>query len=346
MPIINLMTAKGRGGLEIMALRYHEALEAEGFDVLSIGHPEGVLAGLRAFQPLKTGFSHDPLAALRFRSMARKHQADCVIAHGNRAIALATHGWSGYAERTLAVVHNFRFKRELAKVREALCVSDAVLGAVQRAHPALAARVVEDFVPLVARAVKPAPEAVPVVGVLGRLHVNKGFDIMLEAVARLRDEGVRVTLRIAGDGPEKDTLKAQAARLGLGPEQVEFAGWVSPVEDFLAQVDVFVLPSRVEPFGLVVAEAMAAGVPVIASDIDGPKTILKTGQLGLMVPPENPEALAEALRAVFADWPVALERARQAQAHALETYDQRAGQARLKAMMRKAGQEPEQKIGA
>ncbi|MEM9965676.1 MAG: glycosyltransferase [Asticcacaulis sp.] len=339
MPIINLMTAKGRGGLEIMALRYHEALEAAGFDVLSVGHPEGVLAGLKAFQPLKTGFSYDPLAALKFRSIARGHQADCVIAHGNRAIALAAHGWSGYADRTLAVVHNFRFKRDLSKVREALCVSDAVLGAVQRAYPALKVRVVEDFVPLVSRSVKAAPQDVPVIGVLGRLHVNKGFDVLLEAVARLRDEGVRVKLRIAGDGPEKDALIAQAARLGLGPEQLEFSGWVTPVEDFLAQADVFVLPSRVEPFGLVVAEAMAAGVPVIASHIDGPKTILKAGELGLMVPPEDPLALAGGLKAVFSDWSAALERARKAQAHALETYDQKAGQARLTAVLRDVGQE-------
>lgn len=337
MPVINLMTARGRGGLEIMALRYHEALEAAGFDVLSVGHPEGVLAGLKAFQPLKTGFSHDPLAALRFRSMAGAHQADCVMAHGNRAIAIAAHGWSGYADRTLAVVHNFRFKRDLGRVREAICVSDAVRGAVQQAYPALKARVVENFMPLVSRPVKPAPLGVPVVGVLGRLHVNKGFDVLLEAVARLRDERVNVKLRIAGDGPEKDALTAQAARLRLGPEQVEFAGWVSPVEAFLAQADVFVLPSRVEPFGLVVAEAMAAGVPVVSSDIDGPKTILKAGDLGLMVPPENPEALANALKVVFADWPLALGRARKAQAHALETYDQKAGQARLKAVMREMG---------
>jgi len=337
MPIINLMTAKGRGGLESMALRYHQALEAAGHQVISIGHPDGVLAGLPSFHPLTTGFSHDPVAALKLRHLMRHYRASRLFAHGNRAISLATHGFAGAARQTVAVVHNFRFKPDLSKVDQALCVSDAVRGAVQQAFPALKARVVENFMPLVRQPVKSPPAAVPVIAALGRLHVNKGFDRLLEAMALLRDEGISATLRIAGDGPERAALTAQAAHLGLGPERVIFSGWVDPVDPFLAQADVFVLPSRVEPFGLVVAEAMAAGVPVIASHIDGPQAILGAGQFGLMVPPEDPTALAVALKTVFADWPKALGRAQQAQARALETYDQPAGQARLSALMQEIG---------
>lgn len=336
MRILNLMTGKGRGGLEAMALRYHQALEAEGFDVLSLGHPKGVLSELRRFRPLIPAFDGDPLAALGLRAATRSFGAEWILTHGNRATGLATHGLSACAGRTLAVVHNFRFKPELARAQEAFCVSPAVLQAVRQAFPGLRTRLVENFLPLVMRPVKGLPRGVPVIGALGRLHVNKGFDVLLEAVASLRETGVEVRLRIGGDGPEEAALTAQAARLGLG-DVVDFTGWVEQADSFLGGLDLFVLPSRVEPFGLVLAEAMAAGVPVISSAIDGPKSILRGGELGLLVAPEAPSALAEGIRTVFSGWPEALERAHEAQAHALETYGELAGRTRLKAVMQEIG---------
>ena len=166
---------------------------------------------------------------------------------------------------------------------------------VERTYPVLATHLMENFVPLAERPVKAPPEGIPVIGALGRLHVNKGFDILLQAAALLRERGMPVKLQIAGDGPEAGTLRTLAARLGLQAEDLTFTGWVTGPADYLAKLDLFVLPSRVEPFGLVVVEAMAAGVPVIASDIDGPRTILKSGELGAMVAPEDPSALADAI---------------------------------------------------
>ena len=334
MRILNLMMGKSRGGLEAMAVRYHEALQAAGFDVLSAGHPHGMLAGLSDFRPLTTSFSQDPFSALKLKAIAKRFRPDLVIVHGNRALFVATHPWAGLADKTLAVVHNFRAKATLAKVHAALCVSPAVKQDVEQTYPALATHLMENFLPLAVRPVKAPPEGTPVVGALGRLHVNKGFDILLQAAALLRERGLPVKkLQIAGDGPEEDTLKTLAARLGLGTEDLEFTGWVTGPADYLAKLDLFVLPSRVEPFGLVVVEAMAAGVPVISSDIDGPRTILKSGELGVMVPPEDPSALADAIAAALANWPATLERARKAQVQALEIYDQAAGQRRLTALL-------------
>lgn len=329
MRVLNLMMGKNRGGLEAMAVRYHEALQAAGFDVLSAGHPQGMLAGLSGFASLTSSFSQDPFSALRLNAIARRFQPDLVIAHGNRALFVATHPWAGCADKTLAVVHNFRTKATLAKVRGALCVSPAIKQDVERKHPSLATHLMENFLPLSEKSVKAAPQGIPVVGALGRLHINKGFDVLLQAAALLRERGIAVKLKIAGDGPEAGNLKALAEQLSLGAEAVEFTGWESAPADYLATLDLFVLPSRVEPFGLVVVEAMAAGVPVISSDIDGPRTILKSGELGVMVPPEDPSALAVAISAALADWPRTLERARKAQAHALEIYDQASGQRRL-----------------
>ncbi len=333
MRLLNVMMGKSRGGLEAMAVRYHEALQAAGFDVLSAGHPQGMLAGLSDFRPLTTSFSQDPFSALKLKAIANRFRPDLVIVHGNRALFVATHSWAGLANKTLAVVHNFRTKANLEKVRGALCVSPAVKMDVETSFPSIATHLMENFLPLAERPVKAPPAGIPVVGALGRLHVNKGFDILLQAAALLRERGISVKLQIAGDGPEDDTLKTLAARLGLGAEDLEFTGWVTGPADYLAKLDLFVLPSRVEPFGLVVVEAMAAGVPVISSDIDGPRTILRSGELGVMVPPEDPSALADAIAAALADWPATLERARKAQVQALDIYDQAAGQRRLTALL-------------
>lgn len=335
MRILNLMLAKGRGGLESMALRYHEALSAEGFDVLSVGHPKGVLAETlapAAFKALSSGFTGDPLAALRLKTIARRFGADLVLAHGNRAIALAAHPFSGTAARAVGVVHNFRFKPALIGLRAAIAVSPAVQASVQARYPALEKHLLENFTPLVMHPVKGAPPEVPRIGALGRLHVNKGFDVLIRAAAVLRDRGVEASLSIAGDGPEMEPLSQLIAELALG-DRVSLPGWTDPPDAYLTGLDLFVLSSRVEPFGLVVAEAMAAGVPVVSTRIDGPRHILREGELAELVAPDAPEALADAIEAVLSDWAAVLDRACDAQAHALETYGLLAGRVRLRALI-------------
>ncbi|MDC7683165.1 glycosyltransferase [Asticcacaulis sp. BYS171W] len=339
MRVLNLMLAKGRGGLETMALRYHEALKAEGFEVLSVGHADGVLSGKlngADFTALNTKFTGSPLAALKLKAIAKKFQPDIVLAHGNRAITLAVHGWANLAPETVAVVHNFRSKPDIAKAVAAIAVSPAVAEALSARQPKLPVHLLENFTPLSMHPVKPFPLDVPVIGALGRLHVNKGFDVLIRAVGLLRDRGTEVHLSIAGDGPEKDSLQKLVDDLGL-QAIVGFPGWIEPADGFMATCDLFVLSSRVEPFGLVLAEAMAAGVPVVSTGIDGPRHILLDGQLGRLVPPEDPDALADAMETVLADWIMALDRAHHAQAHALESYGLIAGRARLSALINAFG---------
>ncbi|MDC7694149.1 glycosyltransferase [Asticcacaulis sp. DXS10W] len=335
MRIVNLMLAKGRGGLESMAVRYHEALVAEGFEVMSIGHAKGLLAEKvkpEQFARLNSGFTGDPLAALTLGRLAKRFKADLIIAHGNRAIALAGHALAGWGGRTLGVVHNFRFKPGLTKLRAAIAVSPAVQAAITARYPRLETHLLENFTPLVMHPVKTFPLDAPRIGSLGRLHVNKGFDVLIRAAGLLRDRGTEVSLLIAGDGPEKAALEALIGELKV-QDRVTLAGWIEPPHDFLASLDLFVLSSRVEPFGLVVAEAMAAGVPIVSTRIDGPRHILQDGELATLIPPEDPQALAGALEAIMNDWPPVLDRACHAQAHALETYGLIAGQTRLKSLI-------------
>jgi glycosyltransferase involved in cell wall biosynthesis len=331
MRVLNIMLARQRGGVETMAVRYHQALAQGGFEVLSAGHPEGMLTealDANAVRPLSAYLNYDPIAALSLGMLARWFKPDLVLAHGNRAAGIALMPLSGVAARTVQVVHNFRHKPDVNRLRAAIAVSGPIHASLRNQFPDLAVFEVDNFAALSPHPVKPAPEGVPVLGTLGRLHVNKGLDVVLQALARLRDDGVAVRLKIAGDGPIKDELVHLATALGLN-HQVEFCGWMTPAGDYLRGLDLFLCPSRVEPFGLVVIESMAAGVPVVASDIDGPRQSLHEGRFGYLCAREDPAAMADAIKQAIADWPGTLAKAHGARDFALSHFSLEAGTARL-----------------
>jgi glycosyltransferase involved in cell wall biosynthesis len=130
---------------------------------------------------------------------------------------------------------------------------------------------------------------------LGRLHANKGFDVLLRALALL--PGAR--LAIAGEGPERAALAALAAQLGVA-DRVAFLGWREDTGALLAACDILVCPSRHEPLGNVVLEAWSAGRPVVAAAAQGPSELIADGVTGLLVPKEAPEPLAAAIAGLLA----------------------------------------------
>lgn len=123
---------------------------------------------------------------------------------------------------------------------------------------------------------------------------RKGHDVLLDALAALGKRGLRPRLWVAGDGPERAVLEAQAEHLGLAA-QVDWLGQRDDVGDLLAAADVFVLPSRAEGLGVAALEAMAAGRAVVASAVGGLAEAVVDGRSGLLVPPGDAVALAAAL---------------------------------------------------
>jgi len=148
------------------------------------------------------------------------------------------------------------------------------------------------------------PEGGPVViGTAARLSVEKGIRYLIEAFALLRDRfGARVRLRIAGDGPERGAIDALIQRHNLR-DSVEMLGWIEhkDVPAFLNSLDVFVLPSTYEGFGVAAVEASASGLPVVATNVYGIPDVVSDGRTGLLVPPKDPPALADALTRMVDD---------------------------------------------
>lgn len=146
------------------------------------------------------------------------------------------------------------------------------------------------------------PPGGPVVLYAGRLRTRKGVAVLLEAFARLRGEQPGATLVLAGDGEQRSALETQARALGLG-DAVRFAG-AQPrgaMAGWYAAADVFCLPSLYEGFPLAILEAMAAGLPVVATAVAGIPEAVEDGVTGRLVPPEDAAALARALAELAAD---------------------------------------------
>ncbi|MDP3938095.1 MAG: glycosyltransferase family 4 protein, partial [Deltaproteobacteria bacterium] len=137
-------------------------------------------------------------------------------------------------------------------------------------------------------------EGEPVVLFVGRLSYQKGVDVLLEAWARFRRRRPRAHLVLLGEGPEAAALQRQAEALGIAAS-VDFRGLRRDAGPHYAAADIFVLPSRYEGFPNVMLEAMSAGLPVVASRVSGTEDAIDNGRNGLLVPPGEPQPLADAL---------------------------------------------------
>ena len=129
-----------------------------------------------------------------------------------------------------------------------------------------------------------------------RLSSEKGLTFLIQALRILRDEGYPLELRLAGDGPSKDHLKKLSQELGLS-DHIHFLGYLSEDEviDELQASDIFVLPSFVEGLPVSAMEAMAVGVPVIATNIAGTSELIADGKTGILVRPSDARTLVDAV---------------------------------------------------
>ena len=142
-------------------------------------------------------------------------------------------------------------------------------------------------------------------GIIGRLHKAKGFDSVIEALKILqKNSSQKIILKIAGTGEEMANLQKKAKDLNL-ENSIEFLGWIADSKDFFSQIDIFMLPSRIETFGLVILEAMKFGKPIIATNCDGPKEILRHEIDGLLIDLKSsetiPNQIAKAVKKIISD---------------------------------------------
>lgn len=144
------------------------------------------------------------------------------------------------------------------------------------------------------------PASAKLVGIVGRLVPIKGHALFLDAAALLSRRRTDVRFLIAGDGELRPALEAQAQELGLAG-RIHFLGWRLDLERIYADLDLAALSSYNEGTPVCLLEAMAAGLPVVSTDVGGVADIVEHGKTGLLVPPGDPGALAGAMEAILDD---------------------------------------------
>lgn len=290
--------------------------------VVAPARPGGTEAATLGRVEVRRIAARPPLAVARvIRGMARAVSEEC--AAGGVHVVHA-HGWTPAG---IAAAFANRHGRPLALTLHGADVRFAhrmpggsLLLSVVARRAAVVSAVTSDLLGDAARAtgrerqsipVTPMPAlggepAAPAVGIphgvvyAGRLIARKGVRFLLDALALLRKQGLPLDLTVVGDGPERAALKAQALALGV---PAVFTGFVPPdqVPDHLAGKRVFVLPSIEEGRGLVLAEALRQGVPVVATLSGGIPDLLTEEGAGVLVPPGDAAALAGAIRRVVSN---------------------------------------------
>ncbi|MFO1242668.1 MAG: glycosyltransferase [Rickettsiales bacterium] len=315
MRIANIMLGKKLGGIERSSIDYALGQRHMGNDVYMISDPDAAINHELTqtnipFQVFTNMGPWDPFAPSKLRSLLKHYPVDCIIAHGSRAITFAAKA-KGDA-KVIAVSHNYRFCSALAE-------ADAIFAVTRDMVEKLIAygisedKIIEvpNMITLDHGFIRRTWNQKPVIGTLGRFEKKKGFDLFIEALRLLRDREIPFQAVLGGAGEEETNLRHQVARHDL-ENFVSFPGWIEDPRAFLKTVDIFCLPSRHEPFGIVLLEAMAAKLPIVATDSEGPREILKNGESGILVPRNQPEALAGALQTMISQEDEAREMARHA----------------------------------
>lgn len=307
--ILHAMLGKGLGGLEQVFLDYQPILEAyaaaHGGRATGVVRAGGEVAAQQArrIPPLAKTPAYtdwDPITLHAARRLVKATAPDLILSHGQRPARLLAK--VAPPQTVLAIcVHKPAFDVETTRTHY-VCVGRHLAElAVARGVPARRVHVVPNAVkpPTVQAAPFGDLARPPRIVAAGRLHSKKGFDVLIAALALLRDQGQAFDAQIAGEGDERGKLEGLIAQHGLR-DRVRLVGWRGDVAAFLATGDVFAFPSYQEGFPLVLLEAMAVGLPAVSSAIPGPIEMIDEGATGALVAPGDPAALAQALAGLVA----------------------------------------------
>jgi glycosyltransferase involved in cell wall biosynthesis len=322
------MLSAGGGGLEQSLIDYCEALLMAGHPVTAVCHPDwpgrNSLDSLGAVREnCRSLGDWDPFAVARIRHILRRSDVALVFTIGRRATALTRRALG--APRPVpqaSKTPNYRIDTSLgldlviATTSDLACALRAAGQSPERITiiPNMV-RVPEDMTVAPARGTER-----PVIGALGRFVTKKGFLPFIDALALLERQGVPFSCRLAGDGEQARAVRTRIAEHNLG-DRVELPGWIDDKRAFFAGIDLFCVPSLHEPFGIVVIEGFAHGLATVVTDAEGPREIVTSGTDGLLVPRNDPAALAIALRRLIEDPALRFELATNALAKARATYD-------------------------
>jgi glycosyltransferase involved in cell wall biosynthesis len=320
--VLHVAKVSGISGSENHLLLLLPALRERGFDVrfvmLHEGEPGAQELASRLgrsgvpVEDLRLSHAVSPIAMVRLTRSIRRHRPAILHTH---LVHADFHGLAAGRLARIPVLVSTKHGFNPFRDGRLFAASDRTVGRLADVHIAISAGLArylaqregfdESSFEIVHYGIEPGPEPPRPPGgsrlaIVGRLIPIKGHDVLLRALAAVRQELPEVTLRIAGDGPLEASIRTKVRELGLD-DAVSLLGRVAPVAPAFEESDIVVVPSFGEGFGMVALEAMERGRPVIASAVGGLPEIVEDGRTGLLVPPGDPERLAAAIRELAAD---------------------------------------------
>ncbi len=304
MSMLHLLGTAGEGGAETYFLDLARALATDGISqsVAMRANANRLVALAGSSIPVQTfGFGGplDILTKPRVSAYAKKRRVKLALAWMNRAARHTPKGpWARIGR--LGGYYNLKYYRGFDElVANTEDIADWI---VRQGWPAGKVRYIPNFaaapenVEPIDRASLTTPDDAPLLLSMGRLHEAKAHDVSLEAMTNLPT----AYLWIAGVGPMEGKLRAMAQGLGV-EDRVRFLGWRTDPSALYRTADLCVFPSRFEPLGNVVIQAWAHGLPVIAAASQGPAALIREGQDGMLVPVDDPTALAAGIQRLLGE---------------------------------------------
>ncbi len=299
MSVLHLLGTAGEGGAETYFVDLVEALQRSGSPQAAairrnLGRETRLARAGVPFKVLGFGGPFDLVTRPATAGFAALHRARIAVAWMNRAARHTPRGpWAriGRLGGYYSLKYYKGFDHLVANTED---IAEWIVG---QGWPAGRVTCIPNFAAAppdaapVDRASLGTPEAAPLLLAMGRLHENKAHDVALQALVDLPD----AWLWIAGAGPLEAKLKGMAEALGVA-SRVKFLGWRTDASALYRSADICVFPSRYEPLGNVVIQSWAHGLPVIAAASQGPKALIDDGGDGVLVPIDDPGALAQAVR--------------------------------------------------
>jgi glycosyltransferase involved in cell wall biosynthesis len=313
MKIVNIILTSQNGGAEQVFVDYSAILKKLGHDVLAIVNVDAPYAenvsnlGIEV-KKIKNSFGyHDYFAIKNIQKILQEFDADAVIAHVGRSIALsrkATRKIKNKKVLLVAVNHSMNAKRSVGadlilSVNKEIFYKTIELGQAESASFVVPNAIdLSDAITTASKVNLQEKETI-VIGGIGRLDKGKSFDLSIRAIAELEKiSNKKFILKIAGSGEQEPYLKGLAKDLNL-ENKIEFLGWIKNKKEFFESIDILCMPSQNETFGLVLLEAIKFRKPIISTKTDGAKEILRHEIDGLLIDLEprdqTPKRIADAV---------------------------------------------------
>ncbi len=290
MRILNAIHAQNIGGVDQVFRNYNEVFLQNGHELALLISANGnenydakKIFKLKNYSPL-LDFFHLLWVVAKFRPQI-------ILCHSNRLMKWMRFLRFFSAAKSVAINHGITFKHSLnchyiISINQQ--ISDLVVEAGFEKEKSF---VLQNVIKVDQKFCEKKIKAVPVIGIYGRIEPRKGFDILIKAAEILAKAGNNFRLKIGGfevaKGYNLESLKALAARSGV-IDKCDFVGTVFDKKNFFKDVDIFSVPSREEPFGIVILEGFLFSTLVISSNSDGGKFLIKDGENGLLF--ENGDA--------------------------------------------------------